>query len=218
MGLIATVRRELGETSAVFWSDQQIIDALNEAQVCVLADYPRVLETSTTLVLTTASATMAVPAGIFIPKMILDDAGQQVPFSSQVDLENFSSTWKATSPGKPERFVLWQWDKLIPWPTPDANYTYSIFGNAYPVELTTATDTSALNDDLQRAIAFYAAAILFLPTRVDLTQLYYKEYTETMEAFTVKMRRTLAHNTRRLRPGGALTNKQRGSLQAKRYY
>ncbi len=211
MGLITDVRRELGESSAVFWSDQQIVDALNEAQVCLFAEYPHVMTTSTTLLIPSNVDFVTIPTSIMVPQYVLGTDGKQVNFSTKNDLENVSKSWWNVTTGKPKAFVIVQYNIIRVWPRADQAYSYTMVGIPWPTELTTSADTTTYPHFIELALTMYAASVLFTPTRPELGQVYYSFYADAINKQLVQMRRTFGVNTRRIRPAGRLGASQRGS-------
>jgi hypothetical protein len=212
MGLIGQVRVELDEPSAVFWTDQQIVDALNEAQVCLAADCPKAYTTSQTISLGTSTNVVAFPSNIMIPLYITNAEGNQIFFSNRIDLENSSKSWKAISTGTPSNFVILDANSFLFYPRASTSYIYTIYGIGWPTEFTTSTDTTALPTDLSDALVFYACSVLFLPTRPDVAISYYKAYTDTIASYLIKYRKTFSVNTRRIRPASSLTPRQIGRI------
>lgn len=218
MGLIAECRTELGEASAVFWTDQQIVDSLNEAQVCLVADHPRILETSVNLSIGTNTHFVDVPSSIMIPKSIQNDDAELVPFCSYVDLENYSPDWSTVATGKPERFVLVSHNRMRVFPRADVAYTFTMTGIPWLTELTTVADTLTFHKDLQDAIVYYAVANLFVATRPDMAAAYFEQYAASVMRYMISYRARMSHNTIRLRPGTTRTRTQRGAVNRWRTY
>lgn len=218
MALVDEVRRLLGESSAVFWTDPQIRDAINEAQVCVYSEHPRVFETNTTLTVPPEYDFVQIPAGVMLPRYITSTSGDTYyNFVTHADLEEYAKGWMDTSTGDPKAFVVWSSEWFRIWPRPDEQKTYTLFGTPWPVECTTATDPTFpwLVED---AVVSYATAMLFLPTRLDLAELHMQEYSDAMRDYMVQWRRAHPHNTARLSPGqgpigGLFSAKQRGDIR-----
>lgn len=219
MALVDEVRKLLGEASAVFWADAQIRDAINEAQVCVYADHPRIFEASTSLNVDGDYDFVSIPSSIMIPRYITSsDNEQYFNFISHADLEEHSGSWMDTSTGTPEAFVVWSAEYLRIWPRPDASYSYTLVGTPWPTECTALVDPS-LPWLLEDAVVSYATAMLFAQTRPDLTELHMQEYMDAMRDYMVQWRRSHPHAVTRLHPVGRpgspaaiFAARQRGSV------
>lgn len=218
MSLVQEVRKLLGETSAVFWADSQIRDAINEAQVCVYAEYPHVFETSTTLEVPTETDFVAIPAAIMIPRYIMSTSGDKYyTFSNAVDLEEYGKGWLDVTPGTPDTFVLWSAEFLRVWPQPEAATDFTLVGTPWPTacEITVDPRLPWLVED---AVVSYATSVLFAPTRPDLAEMHMQEYGEAIRDHLVEWRRAHPHAITRIAPGVShLDARRRGNLRLSRH-
>lgn len=219
MGLVAEVRKLLGETSGVFWTDPQIRDAINEAQVCVYAEHPRVFETSTTLGVPADSDFVSLPSGIMLPRYITSTSGDAYyTFASAADLEEYGKGWMDVSTGDPKVFVMWSTELLRIWPRPSTHKNFTLVGTPWPTACTGTVDPS-LPWLVEDAVVSYATSVLFAPTRIDLAQIHMQEYSESMRDYMVQWRRAHPHAITRLAPGvSSLDARRRGDLRLSRAY
>ena len=200
MALVDEVRKLLGEASAAFWVDAQIRDAINEAQVCVYADHPRIFETSTTLTIHGDYDFVSIPSGIMIPRYITSSDGKEYfNFISHADLEEYSGNWMDTSTGVPVAFVVWSSEYLRVWPRPSTTRNYTLVGTPWPTECTALADPN-LPWLVEDAVVSYATAMLFAQTRPDLTELHMQEYMDAMRDYLVQWRRAHPNTVTRLHP------------------
>lgn len=213
MALVDEVRRLLGETSAVFWSDAQIRNAINEAQAYVYSEHPHVFETSTTLAVPTSSDFVQIPSSVMIPRYITSTSGDvYYPFVTHADLEEWGKGWMNVDEGEPSAFVVWSSEWFRVWPRPSTSKAYRLVGTPWPVECTSLTDPS-LPWLVEDAVVYYATSVLFTPTRVDLAQIHMQDYHEAMRDYMVQWRRAHPHNIMRVAPGSQSGGKHRGDLR-----
>lgn len=214
LGLLTDVQTIIDETgAAVFWPLQTVCDAINDAvlEMMPIAFMPT---TSTTLTLNLNDDIVAWPSNIIAWPQYLEYAGQTYFPTSHAQLERYDRNWRNAFRSQPRFFVLWGESHLRVWPQPDQTYNFTIWGPAWPTEITPlVTDIPTLPDSLRQALAFRAAARLFQYTRSDLADAYMKEAEEYEALWRKTWRRFQSHNIKRLRPGTGFTAAQSGSIR-----
>lgn len=161
--IITDVRRELLETTAQYWSDDELIRYINRAQVD-FANKSRILENHTTITLTQGNIYYTLPADFMSMRAVfhkipsdnttymykriypfnLEKAAQQAPNFMNVTTDN---------QGRPTRYFIWE-HKLWLNKAPDAQYNTEIiiFYKAKAPTIVTANDPLAFDDELCDAI------------------------------------------------------------------
>lgn len=226
---IQTIINDVG----VFWPEQFIWDALNEAQLAVYSETKWALTTGNML-LGSGVDIVSIPPEILIPKWI---EGTNTLFqpavvkrfftTSQRNLETFLRTWRGDNVGQPVVFVLWDathW-RVFPRPDgsgsgPDGRYPFTVYGVGLPQEIN-STNTVVLGDATYR-YAVYNTTVAFLleATRPDLADMYLAQAGENILNIKKRLRNQQSHNIRTLRPATTrLEIEQAGEIsQTPSYY
>lgn len=216
MSIVSDTRILLNESSSIFWPDQQIYDAINKAQIEVYAE-TELLWTSVVFTAYAGSEFIALPVDeIMIPKYILSTDGKEY-LTTYADLERNTNTWRYTPEGKPQWWVLWDMFILRPYPRPDQDYTYDLWGIPWPVEVTENVLDVNLPAEVKKVIMYRAAAGLMEHTRTDLADAYQAISNEHLQRYKVTLRNYDRHNIRHLKPGNIISSQRRGSTLASRY-
>ncbi len=212
--IITTVQTIINETGpGVFWPIQEVYDAINDAQLEKesIGYYPI---GSATITFTASTSLIPWPNTILMWPHYLEYLGDQYFIITHAELERYDRNWRNTTLAQPMFFVLWDESTLLPYPVPDQNYVFNIWGPAWGTEITsTSTDFVATNALLKQCIAFKAAAILFQCSRPDLAEQYIKESDEYEAKFRIQWRRQQGDNIKRLLPYTAYTHAQAGNIR-----
>lgn len=206
MSALIDVQRLLND-SGIFWPTAQVVDALNEAQLCLYAE-TRWRTTTAGLSLNTNDDIVSIPPAILIPHFIDTTTTRYFP-TTHVELERTTRNWRGTDPNEPEGFVLWDATHLRVWPKPDQIYNLTITGVGWP---TTQTSTSDLSgpESFQLAVLNFATALCLDATRPDLADLYRMQSEEQIQKLKVSFRKNQSHNIQRFRPGTKIDLKKLG--------
>lgn len=204
----------------IFWTDTQVFDAINQAQMWVFAE-TKWSRTSTPFVLTSGVDIVPIPTGIIIPGWIegtSTDANGVVSIrrmfpTSQRELENFMRGWRGQSLGQPKNFSIWDSFNLRVFPRPDKTYNYTIWGIGFPIEIINASQNLTGPDNYVAAVQDTALAILLEATRPDLADVYQKNADSEIEEFRKHLRNNQSHNIRRLRFGDRFDIQQSGTIR-----
>lgn len=197
----------------VFWPQQQIFDALNEAQLAVYAE-TKWATTTASLALASGVDIIPIPDSILIPRWI---EGTNLNFqppvvkrffpTTQRQLEHFLRTWRGDNTGQPIFFSLWDATHWRVFPRPDGSgggvggaYDFTVFGIGFPTEITTTTQGLAGPSNYDKAVEYGAVSLLLEATRPDLAQLYQAQADDAVLAFKKRLRNQQSHNIRTLRP------------------
>lgn len=211
MSLVSEVRDLLGEASAVFWPDQQVYDAINQAQINAFANYP-ILSTSTSLVVPQDADFITIPPSIMIPSYIATSTGNKF-ITTEPELEEYAIRWMETTPGEPKHFILWDTMYLRVFPRASAWYTYTIYGVPWPTEIDGSTqDVTNIHKQYRLAIIYDAVSVLFEASRPDLAQAYRELADQYLSDSRSSLRTAHPHNTLRLRPGNKTSTRHRGVI------
>lgn len=211
MSLFTDVQTLLDEVAgAVFWSADQIYDAINQAQLeAQFLVQDRTVGAS--MVCTQGSEFATVPTTVMLPQFIVYGGKEYWP-STYEELENWDQDWRAESQAQPKVFISWDWNHFRLWPVPDANYTVTVWGVPWPTEVAAAsldiTETTAYKE----WITFKAGAALILNTLPQAAQVWLVEAKELERQWRRHKQLNLgAYRFNRFRPGTAFTVGQRGS-------
>lgn len=198
---------------AVFFTVQQICDALNET-LLVLTASGRWSPASASYTLTSGATLLALPSSTMMIPQFLLVAGKKYFFTTQADLERYDRYWKTTPAAQPNNFVLWDASHILPFPTPDTSYTATLWGILYPsTEFTPAAQTISLPPLLQEVLVYSAVAELLEHTHPDTADEYSGKSEETMQLFLRQLRRRQSHNISRLRPATTFQVGQSGDIR-----
>jgi len=214
--------------AGVFWPQQQLLDALNEAQLAVYAETKWALTTAS-LTLTSNADIVAMPDGVFLPKWI---EGTNVQFQPPVvkrffpttmrNLETFLRTWRGNNVGQPGWFIQWDATHWRVFPRPDGlgagtggSYPFTVYGVGYPTEITSASQSLLGPATYVLAVQNLAVSLLMEATRPDLADAYAAQHDEQVLAFKKQQRNNQSHNIRILKPASTVLEIQQfGQISA----
>jgi len=213
--ITSSVQQELNETGAgIFWPVQQVYDAINETllEFDTIAYFPT---GSATMTFGTGSDLVAWPNTSVAWPHYLEFFGRQYWIIKQADLERYDRNWKNTTQDQPKFFVLWDEQHIRPYPLADKDYVFSIWGPAWPAEISsTNTDIASTTPPLlKQAIIHRSAARLFAASRPDLSAAEMKEADYYEQLYRIQWRKQQGDNIKRLRPGNAYTAAQGGMIR-----
>lgn len=209
VGDIQTILNDAG----VFWPLAQIYDAVNEAQLAVYAETKWAVTTAS-INLTSNVDIIPIPSGVLIPRwMEGTNTTFQPPvvkrffFTTQRGLETFLRTWKGQNLGQPGYFVIWDATHLRVFPRPDnlgsgpaGSYPMTLFGQGFPVEITTGGQSILGPKNYVLAVENLAASLLLEATRPDLADSYSAQSEDQILLFKKRLRNQQSHNIRTLKP------------------
>lgn len=205
MSLVSEVRQLLNEPAAnavKFWPDQQVYDALNEAQLDVYGEIGWG-NSSATVNITSSTDMYEFPVGIMIPQRIyISPNGDELYPTTNVKLEQAMNAWRSASPAKPSHYIKFDGRNFRVWPKPDGNYTLTVVGEPYAVSEITggSQDILGLDTQIRFAIIHRAAAILLEATQPDLADFYMGDVVEYVRNYIAGLKSTQGHNIMHLRP------------------
>ncbi|MDE1766571.1 MAG: hypothetical protein KGI27_09935 [Thaumarchaeota archaeon] len=212
MSIVQQVQTLLFDTN-VFWPNQWLFDAINEAQFHVYAE-TRWAITSASFTLNSNADVFPLPGGIQIPRWIEGTNNLiQPPVvkrffpTTQRNLEAFLRTWRGQNQGQPVYFVIWDATHLRCFPRPDAlgsgpggSYPFAMFGIGTPNEIVDTTTDIIGPATYVQAIQNYAAALLFEATRPDLADMYRSLAEQQILEFKKRLRHFQSHDIWQLVP------------------
>jgi len=210
MSVVDDVRILINDTG-VFWPDQAVYDAINEAQIELLAETKWAVSTST-IVLPANTDIFTLPPAIMIPQHV-ESAGQRWHPTTQARLEGWSQCWRNEPNAQPQAFVLWDASHMRVFPKPDHPYIFQFAGIPWP------TEVSAANPDVDASRLYLcpltsrAAALLVEFTRPDLADAFNAQARDDIERYKRILARSQPHNIRRLRPGTVFTKINAGTIR-----
>jgi hypothetical protein len=211
-------------TGGTFWTDQQVYDAMNEAQIFLFGEI-KFATTTATLTLTQGADITPIPSSLMIPQYYLGTNPSNVVngvslgynryfFTTHAQLEEWLRDWKEQFPAFPKHLVLWDVGHVRPFPSPDATYRFLMVGIGWPCEFSPSfQDVPAAARLYKRALAYYSAAILLENTLPELADTLNKMALESINELRVRLRNQQSHNIRRMRPGDTFTGAQGGNVR-----
>jgi hypothetical protein len=209
MSAVTDIQMVLND-GGVFWPLQQVLDALNRAQMWVWGQ-TKWQRQSFPLPLAQGQDLLTLPSGVlmvgWIEGTVTNSDGtisklRMFP-TSQWELEKFSRSWRGLQTGQPIFFSIWDATTLRIFPRPDKAYTYTLWGLSYPTEIIDASTLLTGPPNYVHAVQNLALSMLFEATRPDLADMYLKWADEQVVQFKRHLRNQQGHNLRRLRPSGA---------------
>ena len=216
MNIITTLQALLND-SGVFWPVQNLLDAINEAQLIIFAK-TKWARISQPLLLQPNDDLVTIPTTILIPQWI-EDGKDRYFASTHRELEHWLRTWRNQPPAKPQYFILWDAFHFRVSPRPDATYAYTLWGIGYPTEITVVSPNILGPNNYTQAVVNYAAGLLLEFTRPDLADIYMAQATQQISDFKRHLRNYQSHNIRRFRPGTRFDLQQSGDIrQLPTYY
>jgi hypothetical protein len=202
----------------VWWPNGQVEDAINEA-IVDLSMYLKWDVITTPFTVTTGSGDIFAWDNtlIMIPQFFLIN-GLKMFLSNQAELENWSRRWRNETPGQPKWFLKWDESHFRVFPTPDATYTFDLWGIPWEPEFPGEATDLTVDPMLRHAIAFRAASILLELTQPQLADMYMQDSIKHEMLYSTHLRKQLGANSARLRPGYGWTNAQFGRIAIGRKY
>ena len=225
MTLCDIIRTNLDEAGAsTFWPASHIYDAANEAMLDYWAA-SKMRPTAFDLPLAIATDICSFPSGLMIPQYILGTppgatvAHKYFP-TSHARLEQWSRTWRNEPLAYPKAFVLWDAQHFRVWPRPAAEYTFEVWGIAWPTEIGASTEDPITDDNyLKRIIAAKATSNLLEATLPQLARAFEAEAEEGLKRYNIGLRnRGGAHHPNVMRPANQFQVTQKGDIWKIREY
>lgn len=213
---LENIRTYINDPEGVTYPDAHLFDAMNEALLDLHVDSKTILATATWTA-TTSADLIATPPTLMVPQSVIYD-GKPYFFSTQAELERWSSNWRGTPLGQPRWFVRWSADYIRVWPRPDQTYVFKVIGVGWPTQLTPAASTVMSDANWRQAIEHKTAATLLTLARPDLAKIHYDEYEKARNSYNVEVRNHQSHRMRTLRPGTKYNNAQTGSIVTGRWF
>jgi hypothetical protein len=212
---VTSVQTLLDESGgAVFFTLQQIYDALNESML-MLSAMGKWAPVSVPLIFPTATDRFTLPVStMMIPQYIIM-ANNKYFFTTHARLEQRDRLWQTTPPAAPIAFVLWDINTLRLFPNTDQGYLVVLWGIPYPSsEIISSGQTLDLPPLLQEVLIYWAVSELLEQTHPMLADVYAAKSDEYLQAFRVQFRRRQSHNISRLRPATRFNVAQSGEIKA----
>lgn len=212
MSIVTQVQNILNDTN-VFWPNQTLFDAINEAQLNVYMETKWAIS-SATFTLSSNTDVFTYPSSILLPRWIEGTNSNFQPpvvkrffITTHRNLENFLRTWKSNNLGQPVYFVTWDATHLRCFPRPDnlgtgpgGVYQFTLYGLGFPTEISDTVSNLVGPANYVQAVQNLACAILFEPTRPDLADMYRSLAEDQILAFKKRLRNNMSHNIRQLKP------------------
>jgi hypothetical protein len=193
--LRTTVLNDSGQN--LFWSDNQLLNALNAAQIWVRGEASDdTLGVSVQVVpaskltndLQSLVPLVQIPQEIMVPQLLVGPKGEAY-ISSLADMERYSKYWRNTPPGEPITFIFQGLRQLRPYPLPDQEYSYDLWGLRWPSKLTATTlDLDVIDHNYYHAVLMNSATRLLLPTQPNAATLLQKEAEEHLNLYRRHLR------------------------------
>ena len=223
MTLVEELRQILGESGVgVFWSPQQINDALNEAQIELLATSKYSLATNTFgITSATELFSLASVPGIMIPQRIIGTDGKERFFTTQAQLERYNREWRLEERGTDVKgFVLWSADYWRPYPLlATGTWTGTAVGVGWGSEIgVDADELTDIDDMVRKAMVYRAAAMLVDSTMPDFAEEYESIAQDYEQRFREQVRGFQGHHLRRLRLAARISPAIAGDVRKIRQY
>lgn len=162
--IINKVRRQLLETIGTFWSDAELLDLINEAELD-FHNRIRLLEASALMSTQVGRCNYPLPSNWLSSRALLinklnPDGSDNWHRLQPTNLEkitqekvNFLST-NTNQLNTPYQYFIWNKEIWL-YPVPDDVYTVQMFFKAKPVPLTVMTESLNTDDSLSEAIEAY---------------------------------------------------------------
>lgn len=222
--ICADVRALLDESTAVFWTSTNVINAVNEALLECEAEVRTLWGTASIVV---SSEFVAIPdSTIMIPQRIIGTAsGDTHPVeyfvTKQIDLERFWSGWRDAyeDDAQSKFFIRWDADSLRCWPVSTASTTYTVEGILWPTEIASESDSLNVTHELYHAIMYLAAAFLIDDSLPQAAEDYRKLAGDHISEYRTKQRQRGGHTLMSIAPATRAQRAQQGSIRiGRRYY
>ncbi len=213
MSMVSEVQLLLDEAGGpVWWSLQQIYDALNQASIDLHMDC-KMTNASADLAITSGADLVAIPTSdIMVPQYVVYN-NKRIFSTTQDELENWSRRWHDQPAAQPKWLVLWDWETFRVFPSSDANYTFTLWGLKWPDEIGVSTPSIPVDATLYRAIVLLAVAYLLEFTQPELSLTYMQEVEQFKQRMLTNFRNNLGANITRLRPGVGWSLAQGGDIK-----
>lgn len=219
--ILAEVEQLINESGgSVWWTAAQVNDAINQSLVDIWANLKWNI-VNTPFTVTTGSGDIFAfdNTHIMIPQFFLIQ-NIKMFLTNQDELENWSRRWKMETPGQPYWFVLWDESHFRVFPTPDATYTFDLWGVPWPPEFSNEATDIAVDPMLRHAIVFRACANLMEFTQPQLADVFMQDSMKHEGLYSSHLRKQLGVNISRLRPttGAGWVQAQFGDIRVGRKY
>lgn len=140
--VLASIRYQLDETTASFWSDAELYSYMSDAEQEVADRFQCVeLSTSTTTVASTQEYTAPADCQV-VRRMTWYNVPLKCIDFRQKDALQFNSYGGSDQSGNPESYYIWG-DKVGLYPIPDSAQALKFYYAALPARVTTATSAFA---------------------------------------------------------------------------
>lgn len=203
MAIVAEIQTLLDDSSGVFWLDQHVYDAANQAQMEVWSELRQDVIVSTVTV-TASQEFVSVPATIMIPQRIVNvstDTKIEWYVTTRAKLEQDDRQWRLWDNTQPRWFVLYDYETLRLVPQPDATYEYEIWGVRYPpTQIEVGTEDITAEKAIKKAVIFKAAAYVAQMTRPDLFQAWLQEAKDYLIEAKRNLRKNQSHRAWTMKP------------------
>lgn len=201
MSLVSEIRILIDEQSGgVFWTDSQVYNAANEAQIDVWAasGWDTI---KTNFIVNPGDDLVAYDPVLMIPQYFLLNNKKYFP-TTMAKLEQYDRQWKGTNRQQPKWFAQFDHTRFRVFPSPDAIYSFDLWGLRYP-----PTEISALALDItapelvRRAVMYRAVARLTLATRPDIAAMMTTQAMEAINNWNIRIRNRQSNKIVRVYPG-----------------
>ena len=213
MSLVTDIQELIEEAATgVFWVNQQVYDAANQAVIDTWLN-TRHDRSTATMSVSVNDVFKAIPTEIMIPERIILNNLEYFPTTFAL-LERENRNWRTAAAAQPKWFVMWDTRTFRLVPKADATYNFTVVGVQYPQVEISASDTDITAPALlKQAVAHRAAGIIFELTRPDLADAMRAQATEYEMEFKRQLRNRGGHRIDRLRPGTKFTIAQSGVIK-----
>lgn len=220
MSLVSEVQKLVDESGgATWWIQQQVFDACNEALQEDWALMRPAAGTSAFSVSTGTDIFTFDTAAIMIPQyFVYDTLGVKLFPTVHDELENWSRRWRGQAAARPQWMVQWDAAHYRVFPTPNATYSFTLWGVPWPVEIGTSTQDATLETFQRKAVILRAAALLLDLTQPDLADAYRAEASDHAKRAIANTRGQFDSNVDRMRPGTGWAIAQNGRIGMGRKY
>lgn len=206
MSLVSELRILLDEQAGgVFWTDSQVYNALNRAQLDVWAasNWDSI---KTTFTVNSTGDIFSFNSSIMIPQYFVINNKEYFP-STMAKLEQYVrsssgvGSWRNTKAAQPFWFIQFDATRFRVYPKPDATYSFDLWGVRYPPSEISATTADITAPELvKRAVVYRAAALLMVATRPDLAAAMMEDAEKQIQDWNKRLRNRQGHRIFRLKP------------------
>ncbi len=216
MSSITTIRTYVNDPTGVIYPDDYLYDSLNDSILDLFVDSkPETISSSLTM--STDDDIISIPPEIMIPQQILYN---NLPYyiTSQAELERWDRKWRTASLGQPKWFIRFDHRRIRLYPRPDQNYTMTMWGIGWPVEVNSTNTFIDSDNDWRQAIEHKTTSILIETARPDLANIHRQEYQTHRNHYLTGLRNSQGHLIRQIRPATRNNVAQLGSIQVGQHY